>query len=415
MTRQSEDVGDLIEPDSARASENPPAASGPAKPALHPSPGLGAWLRETGGSLVFTTYQSARVFFLSADAQGQTHALERIVGSAMGLAVDRDKMWVANKEQAWRFANIGGRTLRPGKDEDAIAYDAVYMPRWGILLGGCDTHDLLANVRFKARQNELLFVNTAFSCICSIDGHYNFVPVWKPRFISALSPEDRCHLNGMGARDGQLAYATACAETDSAYAWKPHKNGGGLLIDVQADEIITRGLSMPHSPRWHDGKVWLLNSGDGQLGYVDPADGRFVPVADCPGFARGLHIVGDYAIVGLSQLRDNTFASGLSIKAKLEALRVPQRCGLLVIHLKTGRVVHWLTIDGGITELYDVAFVPGIHRPYTPGFGQPELHRHAFNVPDDLAPVVPPAPPPDESGQEPGRPGAQTRERVAST
>lgn len=393
MSSQGKHGEGLVRPDDAQ----PPLPSGEIKPSLYPSPGLGEWLNELGGSLVFTTYQSARIFLLSADAQGQTHALERIVGSAMGLAVDRDKLWVTNKEQAWRFTNIGPRTLKPGNEEEAVKYDAVYMPRWGILLGGCDTHDVLANIRHKDRQHELLFVNTAFSCICSIDGHYNFVPVWKPSFISALSPEDRCHLNGMGARDGQLAYATACAETDAGYAWKAQKNGGGLLIDVQADETITRNLSMPHSPRWHDGKVWLLNSGDGQLGYVEPADGRFVPVADCPGFARGLHIVGDYAIVGLSQLRDNTFASGMRIKAKLEAQQIPQRCGLLVIHLKTGQIVHWLTIEGGITELYDVAFIPGIRRPYTPGFGQPELHRHAFNVPDDLAPVVPPSRPPDKS------------------
>jgi uncharacterized protein (TIGR03032 family) len=363
-----------------------------AKPQLLPSRGLGDWLREQGGSLVFSTYQSSRIFFVSANEAGETVALERIVGTAMGLAVDRDRLWVTNKEQAWRFTNIGPRTFKPVPDQDAVSYDAVYMPRWGILLGGCDTHDVLANVKFNGRQHELLFVNTAFSCIASIDGHYNFVPVWKPPFISALSPEDRCHLNGMGAKEGQLAYATACAETDAGYAWKPQKNGGGLLIDVQANEIITRNLSMPHSPRWHNGKVWLLNSGDGQLGYVDPANGQFVPVADCPGFARGLHIVGDYAIVGLSKLRDNTFSSGLRIKQKLEDAHVPQRCGLLVISLKTGKVEHWLTIEGTITELYDVAFLPGIQRPYTPGFGQPELHRHAFNVPNDLAPVVAPTP-----------------------
>lgn len=391
---------------SPAAVTDPTPQTPPPAPTLLPSPGLADWLQAQSGSLVFSTYQSARIFFVSAAQQTDGGlgmvALERIVGSAMGLAVDRDKLWVTNKEQAWRFTNVGPRTLKPAPDAKAVDYDAVYMPRWGILLGGCDTHDVLANVRFNGRQHELLFVNTAFSCICSIDGHYNFVPVWKPSFISALSPEDRCHLNGMGAKDGQLAYATACAETDAGYAWKPQKNGGGLLIDVQTNEIITRNLSMPHSPRWHNGKVWLLNSGDGQLGYVEPADGRFVPVADCPGFARGLHMVGDYAIVGLSKLRDNTFSSGLLIKSKLEASHVPQRCGLLIINLKTGQIEHWLTIEGSITELYDVAFLPGIQRPYTPGFGQPELHRHLFNVPSDLAPVVAPTPltPKGESASE---------------
>ena len=354
------------------------------KPQLMPSPGLGAWLYEQGGSLVFSTYQSSRIFFVSANGTGETVALDRIVGSAMGLAVDRDKLWVSNKEQAWRFANVGPRRLQPNKDEAAQDFDAVYMPRWGMFLGGCDTHDLLANVRHAGRMYELLFVNTNYSCIASVDGHYNFVPVWKPSFVSALSPEDRCHLNGMGARDGQLAYATACAETDSALAWKDKKSGGGVLIDVQSNEIITRDLSMPHSPRWHDGKVWLLNSGDGHLGYVEPDTGKFVAVADCPGFARGLTIVGHYALVGLSKLRENTFASELRIKPKLESRHIPQRCGVLVVNLHTGRTEHWLDIEGGISELYDVAWLPGIQRPFTPGFGHPDMHRHLVNFPNDL-------------------------------
>ncbi|MBK1720557.1 DUF4915 domain-containing protein [Thiocystis violacea] len=218
------------------------------KPKLIPSPMLAEWLRKMGGSLVFTTYQSARVFFLSADTEGKTIALERIIGSAMGIAVDRDTLWITNKEQAWRFSNVGARTLKLEEEAPAVSYDAVYMPRKGMFLGGCDTHDVLANINYDGKEYELLFVNTNFSCISAIDSHYNFVPVWKPPFISALSFEDRCHLNGMGAKNGKLAYATACARTNTGHGWKPHKNGGGVLIDVQTNEIITTGLSMPE---WH--------------------------------------------------------------------------------------------------------------------------------------------------------------------
>lgn len=349
------------------------------KPTLHPSPDLGAWLKEKGGSLVFTTYQSARIFFLCADGNGQTVAQERIVGSAMGLAVDRDKLWITNKEQAWRFANVGPRTLKSG--EESIAYDAVFMPRWGLFLGPCDTHDVLAAIRFAGRVHELLFVNTNFNCIASVDGHYNFVPVWKPPFISGIGLGDRCHLNGMGAKDGQLAFATACATTDEPGQWREHKNGGGVLIDVQANAIIAQGFAMPHSPRWHDGKVWMLDSGRGDFGFVDPKTGQFESILLCPGFARGLAIVGNDAVIGLSRLRPNTFASGLPIKERLESQHIEQRCGLLVVDLATGRLKHWLTIEG-ITELYDVAFLEGIQRPYTPGFSEPEQHRLLLNIPN---------------------------------
>ncbi|GAB4060929.1 TIGR03032 family protein [Uliginosibacterium sediminicola] len=354
-----------------------------ARPQLLPSPGLGEWLKAQGGSLVFSTYQSARVFFLSADDQGKTVAQERIVGSAMGLAVDHDKLWISNQQQAWRFSNIGPRKINTGTEEaPAITeFDAVFMPRWGIFLGPCDTHDLLSQTQHAGRNYELLFVNTNFNCVASIDGHYNFVPVWKPPFISSIGLGDRCHLNGMGAKDGQLAYVTACARTDEPGAWRDSKNGGGVLIDVQANEIIAEGFAMPHSPRWHDGKVWMLNSGNGDFGYVDPATGKFEPILLCPGFARGLSIIGNDAVIALSRLRPNTFASGLPIKERLESQHIEQRCGLLVVDLSTGKIKHWLTIEG-ITELYDVAFLPEIKRPYTPGFSEPDKHRVLLNIPN---------------------------------
>lgn len=351
------------------------------RPKLLPSPALGEWIRDKGGSVAFTTYQSARVFFLSALDNGRTVAQERMVGSAMGLAVDRDKLWITNKEQAWRFSNVGPRTFKEGGKE--THYDAVFMPRWGIFLGACDTHDVLSQVSFAGRTYELLFVNTNFSCIASIDGHYNFVPVWKPNFIGGIGPGDRCHLNGMGSKNGQLAYATACATTDEPGAWRDHKNGGGVLIDIQANEIITRGFAMPHSPRWHEGKIWMLNSGNGDFGYVDPSTGHFESILLCPGFARGLEIIGNDAVIALSRLRPNTFASGLPIKERLESQHIEQRCGLLVVDLTTGKINHWLTIEG-ITELYDVAFLPGIQRPYTPGFSEPEKQQALLNVPDSL-------------------------------
>lgn len=357
---------------------------------LQPSPGFAAWLNSAGGSLVFSTYQSARVFFVSASPDNETIALERIVGSAMGLAVDRDKLWISNKEQVWCFANTGQNSITRKTDPiTKVEYDAVFVPRWGIFIGPCDTHDLISDVEFEGKKYELLFANTAFSCIASIDKHYNFNPIWKPSFISEISPGDRCHLNGIGARDGNLAYATACGETNEPLAWKSKKSGGGILIDIQKNEIITRHLSMPHSPRWHDGKIWLLNSGDGQLGYVDPESGKFSPTIDCPGFARGLTIIGNHAIIGVSRLRENTFSSGLHIKEKLELSRIPQRCCILIANLKTGEIEHWLDIEGKISELYDVAWLPGIRRPFTPGFNKKEPLQRIVNIPCDRFPVAP--------------------------
>lgn len=357
-----------------------------AKPVLSASPGLGAWLREVGGSLAFTTYQSARLFLLSAAEDGQTNAQERIMGAAMGLAVDEKGIWIANQQQAWRFTNLGPQIL------GETAFDAIYMPRKGYFLGPCDAHDILADVSFKGERHELLFVNTHYSCIAAIDDHYNFRPVWKPAFISAISLGDRCHLNGMCAREGELAYASVCGRSDTPIGWKPMKSGGGCVVNIATDKVVCEGLSMPHSPRWHDGKLWLLDSGNGDFGYVDFAGGKFVAVGMCPGFARGLTFVGGYAVIGVSRLRDNTFASGLSVLGRMESQHIQQTCGLLVIDPNTGRLVHWLTIEGTVTELYDVAFLPGVMRPYTPGFSEPQLHRALVHAPAGELAVVPSVP-----------------------
>lgn len=369
------------------------------KPALLPSPGLGEWLQQVGGSLAFTTYQTARLFFLSADETGQTVAQERIVGSAMGMAINSRAMWVSNKEQVWRFANVGPRTI---KEQE---WQAVYMPRKGYFLGACDTHDIIPDAIIGGLRYELTFVNTLYSCIAAIDGHFGFRPLWKPSFVTALSPEDRCHLNGMGTRDGEIAYVTLCGEFDTPIGWKAVKSGGGVVIDVRDNSVLCRGLSMPHSPRWHNGRLWLLNSGDGDFGYLDGE--RFVPVTQCPGFARGLCFVGDYAVIGLSLLRDNTFSSGLSIKERLEKAHIPQRCGLIVVDLNTGQIVHWLTIQGVVTELYDVAFLPGITRPYTSGFSEPELQRQVIHLTPGIFPFEMPRPSADDTEKPPSTPARE--------
>jgi uncharacterized protein (TIGR03032 family) len=75
------------------------------------------------------------------------------------------------------------------------------------------------------------------------------------------------------------------------------------VIDVASSEIVASGFSMPHSPRLYDGKLWLLNSGAGEFGVVDPVDGTFTPVCFCPGYARGLAFIGRYAVIGLSRPR----------------------------------------------------------------------------------------------------------------
>jgi ribosomal protein S18 acetylase RimI-like enzyme len=223
-------------------------------------------------------------------------------------------------------------------------------------------------------DGRVLFANTLFSCLARLSERHSFEPVWRPPFVSALAPEDRCHLNGLAMDGGRPRFVTAVAPTDVAGGWRQHRADGGVVVDVETGEVVATGLSMPHSPRLHRGELWALSSGRGEIGRVDLATGRFEPVAFCPGYLRGLAFVGDAALVGLSKPRDKTF-HGLPLDARLAAEGEEARCGLRVVDLASGRVLHSLDVEGLVVELYDVAVVPGAVRPMALGFRSDELRR----------------------------------------
>jgi uncharacterized protein (TIGR03032 family) len=148
-----------------------------------------------------------------------------------------------------------------------------------------------------------------------------------------------------------------------------------MVMDVTSGEPLLRGLSMPHSPRLHDGRLWLLNSGAGELGFLDRDAKKFEAVAFCPGYARGLAFIGSYAIVGLSLARENRTFQGLPLDGALAARGAEPRCGLLVIDTKSGDTVEWLRIEGMVRELFDVAVLPGVRNPAAIGFVTDEIQR----------------------------------------
>ena len=212
-------------------------------------------------------------------------------------------------------------------------------------------------------------------CLAALSEAHSFKPLWQPAFISKLAAEDRCHLNGLAMRDGQPAYVTAVGCSDVADGWREHRADGGVVIDVNTNEIVCSGLSMPHSPRWHNGRLWLLNSGTGDFGYVNPQTGQFEPVCFCPGYMRGLSFHGDFALIGISKPRHNKTFSGLALDVNLKSRHAEARCGVQVVDLRTGDVVHWLRMEGVVEELYDVVVLPGVRRPMALGFKTDEIRR----------------------------------------
>jgi uncharacterized protein (TIGR03032 family) len=325
---------------------------------------LTSWLVEQKTSLAFTTYQSGKLFLIGMQDNGRMSVFERTFNRCMGLWGDGQTLYMSTLYQMWRFEN----TLEPGQAHDG--YDRLYVPRVAWTTGDVDAHDVVVDA-----NERVVFVNTLFSCLATVSERNSFVPLWQPPFVTKLAAEDRCHMNGLAMENGQPAYVTAVAKSDAHEAWRDHRKNGGVVVDVRKNEIVAGGLSMPHSPRMHGGKLWLLDSGNGNFGYVDLKAGKFEPVAFCPGYARGLSFVGDFAVVGLSKPRENKTFSGLALDDRLKEKNIEARCQLQVIDLKRGDVVHSLRIDGIVSELYDVIALPGVRRPCALGFKTDEIRR----------------------------------------
>ncbi|MEM6938356.1 MAG: TIGR03032 family protein [Pseudomonadota bacterium] len=332
-----------------------------------------SWLHETGGSLAFSTYQAGKLFLIGLAPDGRLSVFERTFARCMGLAFHDETLWVGTLYQLWRFENA----LPAGQNHNG--YDRLFVPQLGYTTGDLDIHDVAVD-----GEGRPLFVNTLFSCLATVDERYSFRPLWRPPFVSKLAAEDRCHLNGVALKDGKPAFATCVSATDVNEGWRDQRVGGGLVLSIDDGEAICEGLSMPHSPRWHNSRLWLHNSGTGEFGWVDQQAGRFEPVAFCPGYLRGLTFTGRYAVVGLSKARDEGTFAGLPLSEALAARNATPRCALQVIDLERGDVVHELRIEGVVEELYDVVALPSVKRPMALGFKTDEIRR-VLSLPPDVA------------------------------
>jgi uncharacterized protein (TIGR03032 family) len=322
------------------------------------------WLAEQRCSLAFTTYQAGKLFLIGLQPDGRLSVFERTFNRCLGLWSDGQTLWMSSLFQLWRFENA----LPPGDHQDG--FDRNYVPRVGYTTGDLDIHDVAVD-----GQGRIVFVNTLFGCLATVSERDSFVPLWQPPFVSKLAAEDRCHLNGLAVREGRPAYVTAVSQTDVADGWREKRRDGGCVVDVASNALVAQSLSMPHSPRWYRDRLWLLQSGTGFFGHVDLSTGHFEEVSFCPGYLRGLTFRGDYAVVGLSTCRENRTFSGLQLDDNLAGRKAESRCGLLVIDLRSGDVVHWLRISGIVQELYDVVVLPGAVRPCALGFKTDEIRR----------------------------------------
>ncbi|MGJ3248139.1 MAG: TIGR03032 family protein [Elainellaceae cyanobacterium] len=325
-------------------------------------------LRQLGISLVVSTYQSGRIVAVRADGDTlNTHF--RLFQKPMGIAADAQRLAVGTRSQIWNFRNVPAAAPRL---EPIGKHDACYLPRTIHTTGDIDIHEMAWG------HEGLWFVNTRFSCLCTLDLDHSFVPRWRPPFVSAYEPGDRCHLSGLGMVNGIPHYVTALGATDAPGQWREHKAHGGVLVDVASNEILLQGLSMPHSPRWYRNALWVLESGNGTLSKVDLDRGVAEPLVSLPGFTRGLDFWGPLAFVGLSQVRETAVFSGILLTETVK----DRICGVWVVNLDTAEVIAFLRFENAVQEIFAVQVLPGVRFPDLV-IEETDILKSSYVLPDD--------------------------------
>lgn len=364
--------GDAFEGDAPRSYGRADHASRPESPVSQRpvrvqtefSRGFSDWLISNRAALVCSTYLTGYLLFIGVRADSMPVVSAANFSMAMGLAASSQRIHLGTRSEIWRLENI----LRPDEIANDI-FDRFYAPRTADLTGDINIHELAIDA-----DDRVIFVNTRFSCLATLSATHAFKPLWKPKFISRIAPEDRCHLNGLAMENGQPRYMTACSTGDILESWRGGRQDGGVLIDVESDEIVAEGFLMPHSPRLWGDSLYLLESGRGYLVRVDRRTGRREDVTFCPGFARGLAFTGNYAMVTVSLPRHGTFEN-LPIERTLRSNATGPRCGLLIIDLRNGDTVQWFRLRGDVTELFDVGIIPNVRCPRGIGPYAPALEE----------------------------------------
>ena len=361
------------------APEPTPAPAAAERPVARPEPvafhfsqtdSFAPLLRRLGVSLLVSTYQANKLLVIR-EQQGGLSILVRSFDRPMGLAADARRMALGTRDQVWHFRNAPD--IAPRLEPSGV-HDACFIPRASHVTGDIGVHEVAWG---GPGSEELWLVNTRFSCLCTLDPNFSFVPRWRPPFITRLAAEDRCHLNGVAVVDGQPRYVTALGQSDTRDGWRANKPHGGVFMSVPDGRIVADGLCMPHSPRWHEGALLMLESGTGRLHQIDPATGVRRLVADgLAGFARGLAIVGPYAFIGLSKIRPASAMAGVPLAERREELK----CGVAVVDLRIGRVVAAVDFETAVEEVFDVQILPGQRFPDVLGF-QKDTVQHTFAIP----------------------------------
>jgi uncharacterized protein (TIGR03032 family) len=337
------------------------------------TPNLPEILYNLNCTLAISTYQAGKLIFISPLNSQQLIQLPRDFEKPMGIAVSDNKLGIATKQEVVVLASSPSlaKTYPPNPGN----YDNFYLPRATYYTGFVDLHDI------HWGNKGLFAVNTSFSCVVLIDDSYSFTPFWKPSFITEYEHDDYCHLNGLAMINDEPVFVSALGETNAPKAWKNRITDGGILINIPSNEIVSKNLAMPHSPRFYDNKLYMLLSAKGELVEVNTNNGTYEVINKIGSFVRGMVKHGDFLFIGRSKLRETS-----TTFEKLKYTEVGQNsqyAGVTVIHLPSGNIVAELNYLNSVEEIYDVQIIPNSRRPGILNTMTPE-HTLGLHIPDKV-------------------------------
>jgi uncharacterized protein (TIGR03032 family) len=323
-------------------------------------------LMQLGCTIAITTYQAGKLLFIGAKDNNALIQLGKNMEKPMGLAFDGERLAVAGRQNVLIYS--AAPILAKDYPRKPDTYDNLFLPRAQYYTSLLDIHDLVWV------QSKLLMVNTRFSCLAWLDDKYTFLPVWKPKFVTELVPEDRCHLNGVALEADKPVYVSMLGKSDEVNGWRNNKASGGVIMDIESNEIVASELAMPHTPRLIDGSLYVLQSAKGELIKIDTATGRYEVIKKFNGYVRGMAYCKGYLFIGFSRIRatHNVFSN-------LPVSESATHAGVAVMHLATATVAGEIIYQNSVEEIYDLQIIPNM-RPGMVNFDQEEKDM-AISIP----------------------------------
>jgi uncharacterized protein (TIGR03032 family) len=247
---------------------------------------------------------------------------------------------------------VAGELIGGADVSSERATDCPFVPIRSRFLPGClYLHDL-AVVGGGLHANAV-GMNAVISI--SMDGRYE--PAWWPRAIDTPSGPafgaNYLQLNSIAA-GRTLEESFFSASSDHISSRRPgHRNypvdRRGVIFSGSTREPIARGLTRPHSARLHEGRLWVDNSGYGEL--VEIEQGGALVAARLPGWTRGLALYQGVAFVGTSRVipRFARYAPGLDVESSQN--------GVHAVDMETGQVLGSITWPWG-NQVFAIDWVP---------------------------------------------------------